>query len=412
MIENGVHSEAGRLQRVIVCRPGLAHRRLTPGNCQELLFDDVLWVEQAVRDHATLVSTLESRGVEVLDVHDLLAECLSIKSARDFLFCHRFNSNQIGAVLPERLVEWLINLPTDSIADYIIGGITVADLPFNPEGILANILGDHEFVTKPLPNLLFARDPSFWVYDQCMLSSMFWSARKMESLIMDTIYRFHPLFKTEIDDENIHYMSERGARYSGLVSIEGGDVMPIGHGSVLVGMGERTSAQGVSKFAHTLLESTSVDRVIACQLPKLRSAMHLDTVFSFCSPTVITSYVEIARHIQCFEIKRSGSKAGFRVVEDSRDFFDVIASALELPELEIVRTGGDRFRQEREQWDDGNNVVVVEPGVVIAYDRNTDTNAALRKAGIEVLEIPGSELGRGRGGGHCMTCPVSREMVA
>lgn len=401
MIELGTNSEVGALRMAILHRPGPELRRLNPRNNDQLLFDGLPWVDRAQDEHDEFSALLRARGVDVLLLSDLLTEALQHSgAARMQGVAAAVDARRLGVPLAQELSAYLRGLDPARLAHVLMAGMTFNELPADTRTDVSLVLRMHhggDFVIDPLPNLVFTRDSSIWIGQRVVIPSLALRARVRETSLTDLIYAHHPRFT-----------GVRKAYESRSAPVEGGDVLLLSPGVVAVGVGERTTPAGAEALARSLFDDELAHTVLAVPIAQQRAQMHLDTVCTMVDTDTVVMYANVVDNLSAFTIQRGADGVN---ISDEAPFLEAAAKAMGIDKLRVIDTGRDPVVAEREQWDDGNNTLALAPGVVVAYERNVQTNARLQEAGIEVLTIAGSELGTGRGGPRCMSCPVAREAL-
>jgi arginine deiminase len=390
-----VDSEVSRLATVMLHRPGPELARLTPRNNDSLLFDAIPWVGRAQAEHDAFAQALLDRGVEVLYLGRLLAETLALPAARDELTSSVLDDPRLGDTLRASVAGYLADQDPRRLAEVLTAGLAHEEMKPGPGGLVYQMMDRHEFVIDPLPNLLFTRDSSVWIRGSVAVTSLAMPARRRETTLTRAIYRYHPRFA----GTDLLYTPD-------LEHVEGGDVLLLAPGVVAVGVGERTTPAGAERLARRVFAAGHAHTILAVPIAQERATMHLDTVCTMVDVDAVVMYPNAADTLTAFTV--TVGPDGEPTVAPARPFLEAAAEAMGIDRLRIIDTGLDPVTAEREQWDDGNNTLAIGPRLCVAYERNVETNAQLERAGIEVIAISGSELGSGRGGPRCMSCPIER----
>jgi len=400
---HGADSEVGRLRTVMLHRPGPELKRLTPRNNDKLLFDGIPWVARAQEEHDAFAEALRARDVEVLYLTELLTETLSTPEARDSAIDTALGGLDLGDTMRHYLNGFLHDSPPEELTGHLTAGIRNDEVR-GGFGLVTSLMASDDFLVDPLPNLLFTRDSSVWVHDRVAITSLAMPARKRETQLTEIIYTLHPRFMGSALIHGHHFEH-----------VEGGDVLLLAPRVIAVGVGERTTPAGVERLARQVFEAKLADTVLAVPIAQERATMHLDTVCTMVDVDKIVMYPNVADSLIAYAVTHDGRTDDGTLMLDvapAEPFLVAAAKAMGIDTLQRIDTGLDPVTAEREQWDDGNNTLALAPRVAVAYERNDETNDRLEDAGIEVVRIAGSELGSGRGGPRCMSCPIARDPLA
>jgi len=390
----GADNEVGRLRTVMLHRPGPELARLTPRNNDSLLFDGIPWLGRAQDEHDAFAAALTDHDVEVLYLSELLVETLTSEDARKQAIENATSSLRLGDGLRKHVAAVMDGFDPNELAITLMSGLRNDEVT-GYRGIVTSLLAPDDFVIEPLPNLLFTRDSSVWLHDRVAVTSLAMPARVRETQLTGLIYQHHPRF---IGVPQVH-----GAHREHL---EGGDVLLLAPGVIAVGVGERTTPAGFERFAREALAAGHTHTLLAVPIAQERATMHLDTIVTMVDVDTVVMYPNMASTLTAHTVTWGGDDL---LVSQPRSFFEAAAEAMGIETLHQIDTGLDPVTAEREQWDDGNNTLAIAPRLAVAYERNEQTNARLEEHGIEVIAISGSELGSGRGGPRCMSCPINRD---
>ena len=401
----GIHnfSEIGKLNKVLLHRPGEELEALTPGTLGRLLFDDIPYLKVAQQEHDAFAKVLRDNGVEVIYYVDEVAKAiadpaLQIQLVNDFLNISKIHSKGLRATL----TSYLLAMPPKEMVAKLIAGIKRSEVATDkPSSLMDLVEDDYPFVSDPMPNLYFTRDPGACVGEGINIHRMHTPARKRESLLLKYMYLYNKNFAAP-GNQMWYDLSDS-------YSIEGGDVLVLSKDIVAIGLSQRTTVSGAENFARNLLQNSDFKKVLAFDIPETRAFMHLDTVFTMVDYDKFTIHPEIEGPLGVYEmtLDKNGEMQFNALKEELKD---ILALELKLPAVDLIRCGGgDLMAAQREQWNDGSNTLCIRPGTVVTYERNYVTNALLEKHGLNVITVPSAELSRGRGGPRCMSCPVNRD---
>ncbi|MCW2831705.1 MAG: arginine deiminase [Aeromicrobium sp.] len=390
----GADSEVGRLRTVMLHRPGAELGRLTPRNNDQLLFDGIPWLGRAQDEHDAFAQALRDHDVEVLYLTDLLTQTLEIKAARKDVIRSTVEGLVVGPSLQRAIKRFLKDADPAQLAEMLMAGLRNDEVSIHGS-VASQLMQPEDFLINPLPNLLFTRDSSVWLRDRVAVTSLAMPARVRETQLTGVVYRHHPRFAGTPVVHGPH-----------LEHLEGGDVLELAPGVLAVGIGERTTPAGLERFARQVLKDELAHTVLAVPITQERATMHLDTIVTMVDVDTVVIYPNMADTLRAVPL--TWGDDGFVIGAES-SFFDAAARAMGIDTLHQIDTGLDPVTAEREQWDDGNNTLAIDARLAVAYERNEQTNARLEEHGIEVIAISGDQLGSGRGGPRCMSCPIDRD---